>query len=190
MLDELIASLVVSRSAGAIAFGRPSTPTVASLEVQASLTDTCSPPRMVQLSFVDAEAPRVDGDDRLLTSMPTSPSALVREFARCVSATLKTPILKAPPRRRTHRSSSSVTIRRSTRLAAKCASRAPNATLQALKVIVSKWEHTASQPSNNQVVAGFQWSFQGPLDSAKRDALSALMKYDVAEFECIFEEAY
>ena len=118
-----------------------------------------------------------------------SPSALVREFARRVSAPLKTPILKTPPRRRTRRSPSSITIRRSTRLVAKCASRAPNATLQAQKVLVSKWEPTASQPSDNQVVVDFQRSFQGPLDSAKRAAFRALMKFDVAGFECMFEEA-
>jgi hypothetical protein len=125
----------------------------------------------------------VDGDDRSPTSMPTSPSALAREFVRCVSAPLKTPILKAPPRCRTRRSPSSVTIHRSTRLAAKCASRAPNATLQAQKVLMSKWEPTASQPSDNQVVADFQRSFQGPLDSSKRAALRTHMKFDVTWFE-------
>jgi len=139
---------------------------------------------MVQLSFADAEAPRVDGDDLL-----DSPSALAWEFARRVSAPLKTPILKAPPRRRTRRSPSSVTIRRSTRLVAKCASWAPNATLQAQKVLVSKWEPSASQPSDSQVVADFQQTFQGPLDAAKRAALRALMKFYVVGFECLFEEA-
>ena len=122
----------------------------------------------------------MDGDDRPPTSMPTSPSVLAREFARRVSAPLKTPILKAPPRRRTRRSPSSVTIRRSTCLAAKCGSQAPNATLQAQKVLVSKWEPSVSQPSDSQVVADFQQTFQGPLDSAKRATLRALMKFDVA----------
>jgi hypothetical protein len=56
-------------------------------------------------------------------------------------------------------------------------------------VLVSKWEPTASEPSDNQVVEDFQRSFQGPLDSAKRAALRALMKFDMAEFECMFEEA-
>jgi len=145
MLDELAASLVVSRSAGAQAFERPSTLTSASLEVQTFLADTYSPQRMVQLSFANAEAPGVDGEDRPPTSMLTrdrqpddddvSPSALAREFARHVSAPLKTPILKAPPRRRPRRSPCLVTIRRSMHLAAKCASRAPNATLQAQKVL-------------------------------------------------------
>jgi hypothetical protein len=130
--------------------GHPSTPTAASREAQASLADTRSPPWMVQLSFTDAEAPGVDGDD-----LPVLPSALAREFARRVSAPLKTPILKAPPRCRTHRSPSSITIHRSTHLAAKCASRAPNATLQAQKVLVSKWEPSASLPVDSQVVADF-----------------------------------
>jgi len=58
------------------------------------------------------------------------------------------------------------------------------------RCFVSKWEPTASQPSDTQVVADFQQTFQGPLDSAKRAALRALMKFDVVGFECIFEEAY
>ena len=114
---------------------------------------------------------------------------LAREFARRISAPLKTTILEAPRRRRTRRSPSSVTIRRSTRLVAKCASRAPNATLQAQKVLVSKWEPSVSQPSDSQVVADFQQTFQGSFDSAKRAALRALMKFDVVGFECMFEEA-
>jgi hypothetical protein len=96
MLDELVASLVVSRSVGASALGCPSTLTAASMEVQTLVADSRSPPRMVQLSFADAKAPRVDGD-RPPTSMSTSPSTLARVFARHVSAPLKTPILKAPP---------------------------------------------------------------------------------------------
>jgi hypothetical protein len=74
-------------------------------------------------------------DDRPPTPLPISPLALAWEFARRVSAPLKTRILKAPPRRRTRRSPSLVSIRRSMRLAAKCASRAPNTTLQAQKVL-------------------------------------------------------
>jgi hypothetical protein len=104
---------------------------------------------MVHLSFTDAEASEVDAKYRPPTPLPTSPLALAREFAWRVSALLKTPILKVPPRRRTRRSPSSVTVRRSTHLAAKCAARAPNATLQAQKVLVSKWEPFASQPSDN-----------------------------------------
>jgi hypothetical protein len=46
MLDELAASLVVSWSTGASVL-HPSTPTVASLEAQAALADSRSPPRMV-----------------------------------------------------------------------------------------------------------------------------------------------
>jgi hypothetical protein len=56
-------------------------------------------------------------------------------------------------------------------------------------VLVSKWEPTALQPSNTEIVVDFQQAFQGPLDSAKRDALRVLMKFDVAGFECMFEEA-
>jgi hypothetical protein len=99
MLDELPASLVISRSVGASTFGRPSTPPTAPLEVQALLADSRSPPRMVHLSFADVEALEVDAKDRPPTPLLTSPSALAREFAWRVSALLKTPILKVPPRR-------------------------------------------------------------------------------------------
>jgi hypothetical protein len=54
---------------------------------------------------------------------------------------------------------------------------------------VSKWEPTASQSLDTQIVANIQQAFQDPLDSAKREALRALMKFDVAGFECMFEEA-
>ena len=56
VVDELATSLVVSQSVGAPALGSPSTLIAASLEVQASLADTHSPPWMVQLNFTDAEA--------------------------------------------------------------------------------------------------------------------------------------
>jgi hypothetical protein len=58
MLDELAASLVASRSTG-VPVLRHSTP----LEAQAALADTCSPQRMVQLSFADAETPGGIGED-------------------------------------------------------------------------------------------------------------------------------
>ena len=96
----------------------------------------------------------MDGGDQ-----PVSPSTLATDFARRVSAPLKTSILKAPPRRQIHHSPSSVTIHRSMRLVAKCASRAPNSTLQALKVLVPKWEPFASQPSDSQVLVEFQQTF-------------------------------
>jgi hypothetical protein len=121
--------------------------------------------------------------------MLTSPSALAEEFARRIFALLRTPILKAPPDVEPvalrHRSPSAIAcVWRQ-----KCASRAPNAPVQAQKVLVSKWEPTTSQPSDYQVVTDFQQSFQGPLDSSKRAGLRALTKFDVAGFEYMFKEA-
>jgi hypothetical protein len=58
MLDEIAAFLVASRSTGTPVL-RPSTP----LEALAALADTRSPPRLVQLSFADAKAPGMDGED-------------------------------------------------------------------------------------------------------------------------------
>jgi hypothetical protein len=66
MFDELTASLqlaallIVSHSVDASVLGRPSTPPAAPLRAQALLADTCLPPRMVQISFADAEASGVD----------------------------------------------------------------------------------------------------------------------------------
>jgi hypothetical protein len=128
MFDELAASLVVSRSVGASTLGHPSTPPAAPLVAQALLADTHSPPRMVQLIYTDAEASGVD--DRPPTPLSIFPSALAGEFVRRVSAPLKT------PSSRRHHVVEPVALHRrspSVRLAAKCASRAPNATLQAQK---------------------------------------------------------
>jgi hypothetical protein len=62
--------------------------------------------------------------------------------------------------------------------------------LQAQKVLVSKWEPSASQRSDTQVVADFKKGLQGPINSAKREALRALLKFDVSGFEFEgFEEA-
>jgi hypothetical protein len=76
-----------------------------------------------------------------------SPSSLAAEFAKLVLAPLKTPLktllIKAAPLRRKRRSPSSAC---SIRLAAKCGSRAANATLQAQKVLTAKWDPNP-QPS-------------------------------------------
>jgi hypothetical protein len=66
MFDELTASLqlaaplIVSRSVDASVLGCPSTLPAAPQRAQALLADTCSPPRMVRLSFADVEASGVD----------------------------------------------------------------------------------------------------------------------------------
>jgi hypothetical protein len=62
-------------------------------------------------------------------------SSLASEFTKQVLAPLKTPLIKAAPLRRKCRSPSSAC---SIRLAAKCGSRAANATLQAQKVLTAK----------------------------------------------------
>ena len=53
---------------------------------------------------------------------------------------------------------------------------------------MSKWEPTASQSSDNQVVADLRCSFWGLLDSEKRATLRELMKFDVSEFEDLSKE--
>ena len=90
--------------------------------------------------------------------LPASPSSLAAEFAKRVSVPLKTPLIKAALRRRKRHSSPSASIRRSTRLAAKCSSRATNATLQAQKMLAAKWDLTSQPPQNAsaQVMASFK----------------------------------
>jgi hypothetical protein len=57
-------------------------------------------------------------------------------------------------------------------------------------VLVYKWEPSTSQRSDTQVVANFKKGLQGPLDSAKREALRALLKFDLSGFKFEgFEEA-
>ncbi|XP_066359193.1 uncharacterized protein [Miscanthus floridulus] len=105
----------------------------------------------------DSAGPRMDSQDVRASSevvLPGSPSALTREFARRVTAPLQTPVLKAPPRRRSCRSPPSASLHRSGRLAAKSHLRAANATLQAQKVLLWKWDpatpkqHLAPQALN------------------------------------------
>jgi hypothetical protein len=77
MLDELNASLVVSWPTGA-SVRRPSPLTAASLEAQAALADTRSPPRVVQLNFADGEELGVDGEVAAVpatTTPSTTPTA-------------------------------------------------------------------------------------------------------------------
>jgi hypothetical protein len=62
MLDELDASLVASRSVGALVLGGLSTPPAAPLGAQARLVDVRSPPPMVHLNFADAKASGVEAE--------------------------------------------------------------------------------------------------------------------------------
>ncbi|KAG0520167.1 hypothetical protein BDA96_08G050000 [Sorghum bicolor] len=87
----------------------------------------------------DSAAPRTDAQD-VRASSEVSPSALGREFARRVTEPLQTSVLKAAPRRRSCRSPPLASLHRSGRLAAKSHLRAANATLQAQKVLSSKWD--------------------------------------------------
>lgn len=117
-----------------------------------------------------------------------SPTAIAEEFVGMVTAPLKTPIIRALPRRRRRRSPPS-TIRRSGRLALKDASRAPNATLQAQQVLSSKWELAVRNQPTREVIEALKTAFKGPIDSARREALRELLKFDLTGIECVFEEA-
>jgi hypothetical protein len=126
----------------------------------------------------------------LEVTLPGSPSALAWEFASCVTAPLKTLVLKALPRCRSRRSPSSASLHYSSRLAAKCHSRAANATLRAQKVLSSKWDPaTLKQQSDLQAWSAFQQAFQEPLDSSKRQTLQPLFKVDLTNVEGMLEDA-
>jgi hypothetical protein len=177
MFDELAASLVVSRSVGASTLGHPSTPPAAPLVAQALLADTHSPPRMVQLIYTDAEASGVD--DRPPTPLPISPLALAWSL---LGASL--------PRSRPHPQGATTSSNPSLSIVGlhpcvwqQSVPRGPlTPPSKRKKVLVSKWKPSASQRSDTQVVADFNKGLQGPLDSAKREALRALLKFDVAGF--------
>ena len=109
-----------------------------------------------------------------------SPSSLAQEFARRVTTLLQTPVLKAPPRRRSRRLPSSASLCRISRLAAKCHLHAANSTLQTQKVLLLKWDPaTPKQQPATQVLNAFRQAFQEPLDSSKRQALQMLFKVDL-----------
>jgi hypothetical protein len=58
-------------------------------------------------------------------------------------------------------------------------------------MLVAKWEPTAvarTQPPNDVVLA-FKSAFKEPLDSAKREALNELLKFDLSGVQCAFDEA-
>lgn len=115
-----------------------------------------------------------------------SPGSKAAKLARRIEVPVSTPLLRCPSRHR--RRSPNVSIRRSGRLAAKCGARAANATLQAQKVLISKWP----TPSNGQAmptiiaptvpkdIAQLDRALMEPLDSSKRDALRALFAMEHA----------
>lgn len=45
------------------------------------------------------------------------------------------------------------------------------------------------QQPPKEVVEAIKTAFRGPLDSAKREALRELLKFDLTEIECVFDEA-
>jgi hypothetical protein len=165
-------------------------PTLGAQATTPAANETTSLPAFVDslpaMQAVDA----LDRDAAGETVIARSPSTLAAEFACQVSAPLKTPLIKALPRCHKRRSPPS-SIRRSGRLAAKCGSRASNATLQAQKVLTSKWDPSSAarpQPSK-EIVAACKMAFKSPLDTVKREALRELLKFDLSGIECMFEEA-
>ena len=138
MLDELATSYAASRPAASIAPEcLPAVAGAVASEEGAEVEMANNPPSDVQPT---STSPR--------EMFLASPSSLAAEFAKQVLAPLKTPLIKEAPLHQNRRSPSSASIRRSIHLAAKCGSRAANATLQAQKVLTAKWDPNP-QPQQN-----------------------------------------
>ena len=89
---------------------------------------------------------------------------------------LQTPLIKGTPRRRRARTPPSVSIRRSRRIAARA--RAPNATMQAQKVLLRKMGAQVADVdgvSESEVKRKFLQAFHGNISDSKRQALQTLL---------------
>jgi hypothetical protein len=157
-------------------------PTAASLEAHTALADTHSPPRMVQLSFADAEAPGVDGEDA--AEPPTAPApvaaaptaASVAAFIDSMRLPLQEPLIKTPPRARTVRAVNNDWIpRRSDRLAAKSAFHDPQPEKKARRVMLNKWagrpDDVVTNTPDATISTKFHEMFGDPVSSSKREAM-------------------
>jgi hypothetical protein len=178
-------------------------------EAQAALADTRSPLPMVRLSF-DAEASGMDGDDAAVgatghahDAQPQQPSVgasdvahvgqpdqptnggpsppSVVDFIASLTLPLEVPLIQSPPRLRVSRvRDEDLVLRRSERLAAKSVFRDPNPEKQAKRVLLRKWQPSASTPRSAPltpdatVAARFHEAFREPLSSSKRQAIQEL----------------
>jgi hypothetical protein len=173
---------------------------------------------MVQLSFADAEAAGVDGedaaglvaDDHMLSvgatgqaheAQPQQPSfgandnahvgqsvqhgtgftPSVEDFIAGLKLPLEVPLIRSPSCLRVSRVRvEGLVSRRSDRLAAKSAFRVPNPEKQAKRVLVGKWQPSASAPrsatttSDAAIAVWFHETFREPLSSSKRETVQEL----------------
>jgi hypothetical protein len=137
---------------------------------------------MVQLSFADAEAPGVDGEDA--AEPPTAPApvaaaptaASVAAFIDSMRLPLQEPLIKTPPRARTVRAVNNDWIpRRSDRLAAKSAFHDPQPEKKARRVMLNKWagrpDDVVTNTPDATISTKFHEMFGDPVSSSKREAM-------------------
>jgi hypothetical protein len=201
MFDELAASLVC-RSPGAL-IGCPSTPTVASVEVEAALADARSPPWMIQLSFAEVEAAGVvvepspvqvdvpsnhgaDGDGSAMpavdggTPHTAAATSIQESLEERLCLPLQTPLIRGPPRlRRPRTPASAMTLQRSVRIAT--APREADFTRQAQCVLMRKLGVVAPLPNvDSETVRKCKATLRVPLPDHTLESLELLLG---AEFD-------
>lgn len=182
MLEELTASLVVSRPAGPTTPRCYTTPAGVSLTMESlrlspelePVTETTTdivvnPPGDVQ--------PSVDNEDST-PPRPAQSRSIVEEIVSRICIPLQTPIIRAGPMlRRSKTPKSGFTMRRSERIAKK--PRAANSTLQAQHVLQKKLGVAVDyNVGDDEIVENFRATFAAPLSANKHEALQALFGDD------------
>jgi hypothetical protein len=112
-------------------------------------------------------------------------------------AGLKLPLIQLPPRLRVSRMRVENQVpRRSNRLAAKSVYRDPNPEKQAKRVLLSKWQPSASAPRSAPttpdvtIATRFHETFREPLSSSKREAMQELFPMAAARGRRVAAQAF
>jgi hypothetical protein len=123
--------------------------------------------------------PTDDGPSTPVHGVDTPPS--VQDFIAGLRLPLEVPLIQSPPRLRVSRMQDENWVpRRSERLVSMSAFRDPNPEKQAKRVLLSKWQPSASAlrsaptTPDATIAARFHETFREPLSSSKREALQEL----------------
>jgi hypothetical protein len=165
MLDELVASLTMSRSSGPQAFGCLTYQAAASLETEPSLV----------ADVVDDPLTEV-----LDTSGANGSMSSVQSFIDAFKRPLEQPLIASPPRLRITKDPRFVddndfVPKRSARLAAKSKYREPKPDAQARKVLMKKLGlEVETEKPDEASFKEFQQAFAPPLSPSTREAMQVL----------------
>jgi hypothetical protein len=132
-----------------------------------------------QPSVGASDVAHVRQPDQPTNDGPSPPSVV--DFIASLTLPLEVPLMQSPPRLRVSCvRDEDLVLRRSERLAAKSVFRDPNPEKQAKRVLLRKWQRSASTPRSAPlmpdatVVARFHETFREPLSSSKREAMLEL----------------